>query len=434
MLHYARQLAEPSKAYQVATLARQAAGVFLAILLAKSPLSAEGIGQYEQLLYIGTLLSAFWVTGLVQALLAEYARLSSEPQASFLWTVYVVFLLLGGGLSLLAWWTKYWWVPAVTGREEMAHLGVFLLYLAIQLPVFLLDNYYLLWERGRALLLYALLSNGFQLPCLLIPIWLGYGLAGALWGLLILAAVRHLWLWVEISRSANHRWSTALARKWLSTSGPLILYALVGVMSVSFDSWLANWKYSGDPQLFAVFRYGAREFPLVMALSAAFSSAMLPKLSATLKPGMHELRQRSIRLYHLLFPLSILLVMSSHWWFPRLFSPAFAASAPIFNVFVLTTASRLVFSRTILIALQENRMVFYLSVVELVFNIVLGFTLVQHLGLVGIAWATVAAYTLEKTMLSLYLYRKHRILPNQYTPMNWLGIYSLLLLVGVLMW
>jgi len=313
------------------------------------------------------------------------------------------------------------------------HLGLFLAYLAVQLPVFLMDNYYLLWKQGKRLLIYGLLSYGLQLPVLLVPVWLDYGLEGALWGLFAIAVARHLWLLGELFRHSNLRWDTRLARHWLAAAGPLVLYALVGVLSVSFDSWLVNWQYDGDPEQFAVFRYGAREFPLVVALAAAFSSAMLPALSANTVGGSHELRRRSLRLYHLLFPLCILLVLSSHWWFPRLFSPAFAASAPVFDVFVLTTISRLVFARTVLIALQENRMVFYLSVVELAFNVILGFALIGDFGLLGVAWATVAAYTLEKIMLAVYLYRKHHISPAAYTPLKWLGVYSLLLFFSVIM-
>ena len=433
MLRFARRWATPSRAYQIATLSRQGAVVLIAILLAKSPLSAVAIGQYEQLLYVGTLLSAFWVTGLVQALLARYARLSALEQPAFLWTAYVFIAALGGLLALLAWYTRAWWVPAVIGRGSLAYLGLFLAYLAVQLPVFLIENYYLLWEQGQKLLVYGILSYGLQLPFLLIPVWLGYGLEGALWGLFTIAIARHLWLLAEVARRSKPRWDTRLARNWLLAALPLILYALVGVLSVSFDSWLVNWQYEGDAQQFAIFRYGAREFPLVVALAAAFSSAMLPKLSAGVKEGAKDLRRRSLRLYHLLFPSCIILVLSSQWWFPKLFSPAFAASAPIFDIFILTTVSRLVFARTLLIALQENRMVLYLSILELAFNIILGFALVQYLGLLGVAWATVAAYTLEKIMLVVYLHRKHRIRLPEYTPAAWLASYSLLLVLSVFM-
>ncbi|HKK78813.1 MAG TPA: hypothetical protein VJ933_04255, partial [Phaeodactylibacter sp.] len=228
MFRFARPWTAPSKAYQFATLARQGVGVLLAILLAKSPLPAAAIGQYEQLLYVGTLLSAFWVTGLVQALLARFGRLHKAAQLSFVWTAYLVVAGLGVTLSLLAWWTREGWVPAVSGRASLMHLGLFLAYLAVQLPVFLMDNYYLLWKQGKRLLIYGLLSYGLQLPVLLVPVWLDYGLEGALWGLFAIAVARHLWLLGELFRHSNLRWDTRLARHWLAAAGPLVLYALVG--------------------------------------------------------------------------------------------------------------------------------------------------------------------------------------------------------------
>jgi O-antigen/teichoic acid export membrane protein len=411
---------------------RQGVGVVIAILLAKSPLTAVGIGQYEQLLYVGALLTSFWLTGLVQALLARYAQLSEDKQQSFLGLAYLVVFTLGTLLALLAWSFQRWWLPVLVGQSQLGGLLPFLIYLALNLPIFLLDNYYLLLKRPKELLGFAIISHGLQLPFLLLPIYLGYGLIGGLWGLVFLAGLRQVWMLSRIATVVRWSFDKPIARAWVTAAFPLVLYALVGTLSVSFDSWLVNWAYEGDKRTFAIFRYGAREFPLAMALSAAFGAAMLPALSKDLAVGTSELRRRSLRLFHLLFPLTIALVLSSDWWFPRLFSPAFAESAPLFNVFMLITVSRLVFSRTVLVALDENRFVFYSSLVELAFNIVLGLVLVGRMGLLGVAWATVAAYTLEKLLLCGYLYYRYRLSPKAYIPMGWLLLYSGLLLLSVL--
>jgi len=424
---------EASQSYQLAALMRQGVGVLVAILLAKSPLAATGIGQYEQLLYVGGVLSSFWLTGLVQALLARYANLAEAKQQAFLGLAYVVVLLAGAGLALLAWGLQSWWLPLLVGQSRLEGLLPFLVYLVLNLPIFLLDNYYLLWKRGRELFWFAVVSHSLQLPLLLLPIYLGYGLMGGLWGLVVLAVLRQAWMLLRIRAVVQWTFDKPLARSWLTAALPLVLYALVGTLSVSFDSWLVNWAYGGDQRTFAIFRYGAREFPLAMALSAAFGAAMLPVLSKDFAAGALELRRRSLRLFHLLFPLTIVLVWSSSWWFPKLFSPTFAESAPLFNVFMLITVSRLVFSRTVLVSLNENRLVFYGSLVELAFNIVLGFMLVSQMGLIGIAWATVAAYTLEKLMMCGYLYYRYGLAPKRYIPLSWLTVYSSLLFTSVLM-
>ena len=118
------------------------------------------------------------------------------------------------------------------------------------------------------------------------------------------------------------------------------------------------------------------------------------------------------------------------YWFTWVFSAAFADSIPVFNAFLLILISRMLFPRTILIGLDANQAVFYFSLVELLLNVVLGFWLVVPFGLLGVAWATVIAYTADKLLLCLYLYYRFGIAPAAYTPVGWWGSYTLLLVIG----
>jgi len=157
---------------------------------------------------------------------------------------------------------------------------------------------------------------------------------------------------------------------------------------------------------------------------------MLPEVSADMDSGLPDMKRKSLPLYHLLFPLTIVLMVSSRYWFPWVFSADFESSVGVFNVFLLILISRMLFPRTILIALNANRTVFYFSLLELGLNVVLGFLLVRPFGLLGIAWATVIAYTVDKLLLCFYLYRQFGIRPGQYTPVTWWSVYSLLLIVS----
>ncbi|MBV6653308.1 MAG: polysaccharide biosynthesis C-terminal domain-containing protein, partial [Mameliella sp.] len=74
--------------------------------------------------------------------------------------------------------------------------------------------------------------------------------------------------------------------------------------------------------------------------------------------------------------------------------------------------------------------VFYFSLVELALNVLLGFLLVDPFGLLGIAWATVIAYTVDKLLLCYYLYRRFGIAPAAYTPVYWWLGYTILLLLA----
>ena len=128
--------------------------------------------------------------------------------------------------------------------------------------------------------------------------------------------------------------------------------------------------------------------------------------------------------------MSIGLALASGWVFPLVFNEDFRASVPVFNLFLLVLVSRIIFSRTILVGLNANRMIFYISILELAFNVALSFALVPFLGLSGIAIGTVAAYSLEKVLLCWYLYRKFGIGIGQYTDMRWYLAYSALLILS----
>ena len=193
-----------------------------------------------------------------------------------------------------------------------------------------------------------------------------------------------------------------------------------------------GFNFDGDEAFFAIFRYGARELPLAMALANAFSTSMLPEVATNLQFSLKIIKEKSVKLLHLLFPISIVAMLSSSFLFPLVFNESFSDSAIIFNVFLLVIISRLIFPQTILIGLGENKMVLLFSIIELGFNIALSFVFVQHWGLAGIAMGTVIAFFMEKLMMAIFLYTRFRISPGQYCHLNIFAVYSLLLLTSFL--
>ncbi|MCB0548461.1 MAG: polysaccharide biosynthesis C-terminal domain-containing protein [Phaeodactylibacter sp.] len=402
----------------------------IAVLLAKSPLSTADIGIYEMLLYIGFTLTTFWVTGLMQGFLALYPQLPEEERPVFLFNAYLLFFFASSIVLALLLWGKTGVLLVLTGQDSLPFYELFAVFLWLNVPSYLVENFYLVLRKPRAILYFGLMAFGLQVLAVLVPVFLGFGLLWSFYALLALGVLKFVWLLALVAKRSAFHLNIAVAMRWVWLSVPLMLYALMGSFNQSFDNWLVNFFYRGDEQAFAVFRYGARELPLALALANAFGSAMLPEVAANLEAALVAIREKSLKLFHLLFPLSIFLVLSSKWLFPLVFNEDFGESAIIFNIFLLVTVSRLLFSRTILVGLNANRMIFYFSVFELAFNVALSFALVPFLGLSGIAIGTVAAYTLEKVLLCWYLYSKFGIGLARYTNMRWYLAYSTLMVLG----
>jgi len=417
------------KALQGFQVLRQGATILIAILLAKSSLDLTDIGHYEMLFYIGFTVSAFWIGGLIQGFLARYPKLDSEEQGGFLWNAYLVFLVLSSLIAIVLLVGKTPILSFLAGQPNLPFYEIFVGYLWINSPTFLVENIYLLLRKPKHIIGYGLASFAMQLGAVLIPVFTGYGLYWAFWGLLGFAAVKHLWLLFILIRNAPIRFNIKATHfQWVYASIPLVLYALIGGFLQAFDNWLVNYTYNGDESKFAIFRYGARELPFALALSGAFGAALLPEVAGNLHSGLDQIREKSRKLFHLLFPLSIFLVLSNHWLFPLVFSDAFSESVLVFNTFLLIIISRLIFSRTVLVGLDENRVVLYISTLELPINMAISFLLVPHFGLAGIAMGTVVAFSFEKVGLSWYLKRKYGIGLSQYTDLKWFVGYSVVLL------
>lgn len=404
---------------------RQGSTLLISILLAQSALATESIGTYEQLLFIGYALSFFWLDGLIQSMLTLYPKQAEAERPAFRMQAYLLFLVL----SVLLWGVlrvgEGRIVPFLTSNESLPYFDLFTAYLALNLPTYLLEHFFQLDQRPPRIVAFGLLSFAGQLLVVIMPVWLGWDFRWSFVGLLGLGGVKHLWLLVYLAGNARWSWNGRRMQQWLVLAAPLIAYALLGGLAQTFDGWLVNYAFEGDRSRFAIWRYGARELPFSLAMVGAFNTAFLPILSDNMEAGLNQMKRQSRWLFHLLFPVTMVLLLTSRWWFPWLFSEDFTASVPVFNLFLLIVISRLIFSRTILMALQANTAILYISLVELLINVGLSFALVGPMGLAGIALATVIAFTFEKIMLIGLLQRRFGLRLGQYADVRLLLVYSL---------
>ena len=187
--------------------------------------------------------------------------------------------------------------------------------------------------------------------------------------------------------------------------------------------------FYNNPETFAHFRYGAKEFPLVLMLANGLSNAMLPEFSTRrrMKEALAKIKLKSRRLMHLLFPASMLMMLFTRWLFPRVFTPEFIRSADVFLIYLLLIIPRLVFPQTIIIGRKRTRITLIAAILELSLNIPLSLLLIRDYGSVGVALATLIVYIIEKIFLAGYLWVKMKIRPSEYIPLKVYAVYSVLI-------
>ena len=424
---------------QLFQLMRPVVFLIISIVFTKTHYTRAQIGQWEMFMFIGGLLTFFWVTGIIQSLLPLYHRnktyrkigdngSTKSPEifnAFLLLCIFsLFFFLLGHSLK------NSFSVFHFSGN--VPYINLLLLYILLSSPVCLIEYIYLLNNRSYRIFQYGVYTFTAQLALIIIPLLLGKDIIWSIYGLLAITGIRWLWLIFLLRRYTEMKISARFMREHLYLGLPLILTSLISGSAQYSDGVIISAVYR-DPGMFAWFRYGAKEFPLVLMLANGLSNAMLPEFSTRerMRESLAKIRAKSKRLMHLLFPVAMLMMLFSRWIYPRMFNPDFQKSADVFLIYSLLIIPRLVFPQTIIVGRKKTHISLIAAILELVVNIPLSLLMIKlGYNIVGVALSTFIVYLIGKGFLIGYLWLRMNIKPSEYIPLRIYALYSFL--VGVL--
>lgn len=414
----------------------------VSIVFTKSHLTRADIGSWEMFMFIAGLLSFFWVTGIIQSLLPLYHRNrtyrktgdNGEGKSPEIFNAFILLSLFSLVFFAIGHMVKFnFSVFKYTGN--VPYLNLLLLYILLSSPVCLIEYIYLLNNLSYRIFQYGLYTFGSQLVFIIVPIIMGKGIIWAIYGLLAITAVRWIWLIVLLVKYAEWKISPEFMKEHLYIGAPLILTTLISGSAQYTDGIIVSAVYR-DPAMFAWFRYGAKEFPLVLMLASGLNAAMLPEFSTRnrMKEALARIKSKSRNLMHICFPATMFIMVFARWLYPRMFTPEFQKSADVFLIYSLLVIPRLIFPQTIIVGRKKTRVMMIASLMELALNIPLSLWMIKlGYNIVGVALATFIVYLLSKIFLVIYLWVKMKIKPTEYIPVSlYLAYSSLLTLLFVL--
>lgn len=382
------------------------------------------IGHYEMLLFLTNLLATFWITGMIQALLPLYGKFQNDKQkSSVLYNAFILILglsLLSGAIAFLIKGLLF----KVEGIASLPFYNLVILYLTLSTPTLLIEYVYLLNDKPQQMIIYGVTTHVLQVLLVIGPLLIDINIEYSVYGLIAISAIRIIWLIILIYKNSALTINKEFLKEHTKQGFPLALKYLISSSGTYIDQAIITTHF--DSATFAIYRFGAREIPLITLMTVGLSNSMLAefgdktKLLSTLK----EIKQKSLKLMHLLFPLAILTILLSKPLFPIIFSPEFAESANILMIYALIITSRAIFPQTVTMGLQRNGIALLASIVEMVLNIALSLLLLIPFGIEGVAMATVIVYLMEKVFLAYYNQVKLGIPFQVYTPVRPFVIYS----------
>jgi len=266
---------------QAVQLLRFVTFLIISIVFTKSHLSRAQIGNWELFLFISSLLSFFWVTGIIQSLLTLYSRnrtfredgeaegrKSPEIFNAFLLITFFSVLVFAMGIPVKV------ILSASATEPEIPYANMLLLYILVSNPVTLIEYIYLLNKRPHRILQYGIYTYGAQMLLVMAPVLAGFDEKSAIWGLFVITGVRWVWLIILLRRYTLLKVSYDFIREHLKVGLPLILTFLISGSAQYIDGIIVSARYA-DPGVFAMYRYGAKEFPLVLLLANGLSNAQI---------------------------------------------------------------------------------------------------------------------------------------------------------------
>lgn len=412
----------PINGLQFFQLLRFGTTLFIGILLAKIfGLATAEIALYEVILFLGNFVSFFWISAGIKSLLSEYAQSKKQASAVLINSSFLLFVF--GLLSAaLLYFFQPFLLQTFTQFDHISYLYLICLYLIFNAPASLIEYIYLLDKKDGKIIRYGLIIFGLQLFAVLIPMLMNWGIGGIFKCLVLWSIIKFSWLLVLLNQHRKRSKSTLNNKSILNWSTqkrllillfPLSLHMLIGGGMEYVDGFIVT-KYFEDTGMFAIFRYGARELPLVTILTAALTATLIPLAVENQAIVLPKIKTEIDKLARWLFPLTIALMLTSPFLFPLIYNENFAASASVFNVYLLIISSRILLPQVIILAKQHNYVLVWSALIEVVINIGLSFYWMQDYGLEGIAFATVCAYFVNKIILIGYNYLKFKIPLNAY--------------------
>lgn len=419
----------PARALQVANIFRFLTSVLVGVMWIKMGVDKSIVGRLEFFLFLSIILSNFWIYGFKNGLLSYYEDLNDREKSNLFSSIFILLCVVGIGVGLLSWvMSKTILAPRLFDFQLSDQALLMAVFIAISIPASLGDYFLLLRSKLTGLVCFGSIFGLAQLFALVLPFFFGYGYIEALMCLVVVTAIKLVVTFLLSSPFQGALYDHKGAMIYLVFCVPLLLQVLLGFLQEFADGWIVSTFY--EEEMFANYRYGARELPFSLILVSGLVASMIPAFKKNNAKALNMIKKESTRLIKLLFLTGTALIFLSPFLFELAYNDSFLISAQIFNVYILMLLSRVIFPHIVIYGYNKNWILPRVVLVELIINISLSLLLLPYFGILGVAFATIVANFVEKIIMAIYVDRKFGIKIGEYMDMKTYLIYSLILIAA----
>ncbi len=251
----------------------------------------------------------------------------------------------------------------------------------------------------RWLIGYAVIYNTLETCLIVIPFALGCKLQTIVLIMCVGPMLRSFFIaWLLIRSIPDWPGFSMLRKEWnrsLPFATGLFLVAIAGIASGEVDKWAISIHFNSD-FIFAIYSIGARKIPFLSAITASITSSLVVHYTGDMSGNRFSsvipaMRNATDRLFLFITP-SLVFCFAFAPQIMVLFFHKYAASAPIFRVYLITTLFQFFFAESIIQGTGNSRLNAIAGFAELGVNLVLSIYLVNTIGILGPPIATLISH------------------------------------------
>ena len=420
------------RSLQFLQLFRFVALLLVGVVLSKTNIGISQIGTYETFLLISGASCFFWTGGMIQAMLSLKREPRNEKTDAY-FNISLIFICISL-ITAAAIFLLQEQIANFVGfsGSRIPYLKILLAYIVLSCPTNLIEYIYLIENKPQHIAAYGAIVFSFQIFAVTVPVIITNDLGYGLYGLLATNAIKFIWLIIMVIRYSRIRLSCKYMSNFIRLSGMFILSVLIVKGIQYIDSFLVASKF--DESNYALFRYGAKEFPLILLPVTALSEAMSSRIANNDNQStiLASIRQESKHIMHIFIPLAMVAIISSKYLYPFVFNKDFYESALIFNVYCFASIFRFIIPESILIGKRQSRPILAAAAINIVVNVVLSIILINLIGIVGVAVAFLIGNLIEKIILVSVVKSLYGIRPKEYIDTHAFSYYIILVAICLL--
>ncbi|OQW31029.1 MAG: hypothetical protein A4E19_20925 [Nitrospira sp. SG-bin1] len=352
-------------------------------------------GTFLQINLITSLFVAILPCGIPQAISFFVPRIDPSKHFRFVTRTLTALFLLGS-VGVVVIWAGKNYIGQWMNNPQLVTLAPYIgALIIVTILIDTTETIFLAYNRSGVVGIVLPIKAIARVVGVVLPLQLERGLTGALEGLIIVGIAESLILYgyhvVRSSEEASGPSGVSIAEQ-LRYAFPVGIIMIVGILGSSIDKFIVSSMFT--PAQYALYARGAFELPLVGILPGMLFDLLLPKFSQYLHEGgkgeVLRLTSEAIRRTALAFyPICALCVVLADPLITFLFTDAYTASVPIFQVYVLLMLFQVAPLQIIFRATGNNFPYLRVTLLRIVLGAALTTGLLKLIGPIGAALAVV---------------------------------------------